>query len=111
MQDAQTSTGAARRVPGRPFKKGQSGNPGGQPKGLVTAIRERTKDGATLVAFMLRVFEGKVKRATLNHRMEAATWLSDRGFGRPQQSVHNTGEMVQRVEFVGDESNGNDDPS
>lgn len=75
-----------KRTVGRPFKKGQSGNPGGQPKGLVRLIREKTQEGATLVAFMLQVFEGE-HDAKLADRMAAATWLSDRGFGKPAQAI------------------------
>jgi hypothetical protein len=66
-------------------------NPGGRPKGLVRAIREQTDDGEHLVEFMLRVFRGEVDDASLRHRMEAATWLADRGFGKPIQALEHSG--------------------
>jgi Family of unknown function (DUF5681) len=73
------------RVVGRPFPKGVSGNPGGRPKGLVRRIGEETGDGEELVEYMVRVFrdEGESTKT----RMEAASWLADRGFGRPQQTT------------------------
>lgn len=71
------------------FKPGCSGNPGGRPAGFAKLIQEKTRDGVTLVEFMLRVFGGKVK-ASLAQRMEAATWLADRGFGRPKQAVEHS---------------------
>lgn len=37
----------------RPFRPGQSGNPGGRPKALSTLICEQTLDGRELVAFLM----------------------------------------------------------
>jgi hypothetical protein len=92
QQLAESSSGpAVRRGPGRPFVKGQSGNPGGRPKGLVSAIREQTRDGEELVTFMLRVFRGEADGARLRDRLEAATWLADRGFGKPTQAMELAG--------------------
>ena len=78
------------RGPGRPFVKGQSGNPGGRPRGLVRAVREQTRDGEELVAFMLTVFRGE-NDAKLRDRIDAATWLADRGFGKPLQAMEHAG--------------------
>jgi Family of unknown function (DUF5681) len=79
---AQNST---RTAPGRPFPKGVSGNPGGRPKGLVRRIREETSDGEELVDYMLAVFRDE--NGSRRDRIAAATWLSDRGFGKPTQTT------------------------
>src|SRR5690348_16391946 len=84
---AQDSIGTATRVRGRPFPPGQSGNPGGRPRGLVAAIRAQTRDGEELVRFMLSVLRGRLAGARLRDRMAAAEWPADRGFGRPVQAV------------------------
>ena len=61
-----------------PWKPGQSGNPGGRPKGFARQIREATKDGAELVAYAVdRFANGSAKE-----RWDALEWLTDRGFGK-----------------------------
>ena len=70
---------------GRPFPKGVSGNPGGRPKGLAKRIRAETRDGEELVEVMLSVLRDKT--ASRRDTMQAATWLADRGFGRPIQTL------------------------
>src|SRR5215831_788708 len=76
-----------RPVNGR-FAPGVSPNPSGRPKGtrnFAHTIQLQTKDGEELVRFMLRVFRGKLTgaKARPEDRMAAATWLADRGFGKP----------------------------
>ena len=47
-----------------PYKKGQSGNPSGKPKGtrdLAKKIIEKTKDGEELVEKLLSLARGEVK--------------------------------------------------
>lgn len=83
------------------WRKGQTGNPGGRPRGLAAFIRQTTGGGWKLVRFMVAVFSGgpvsfpdprqpgvKVTVIpTLMQRIDAATWLADRGFGRPVQPI------------------------
>ena len=63
------------------FLAGQSGNPGGRPVGFHSYIQERTSDGSELTDFVLSVFRSD--NASSKERMYAATWLADRGFGKP----------------------------
>lgn len=77
------------------WPKGQSGNKGGRPKGfkgLAREIQERTGDGRDLVEFALKVFKGEPlveggPTPKLELRWQALEWLSDRGFGKPVQSI------------------------
>ena len=72
----------ARTAAGR-FPKGVSGNPGGRAPGLGTYIRTKTQDGHAIADFMLAVMTDTSRK--IDQRMEAATWLADRGFGKPAQ--------------------------
>jgi hypothetical protein len=51
-----TSTGGCTR---RGFLPGQSGNPGGRPKGLAHLCRELTDNGEEIVRFMVDVMKGR----------------------------------------------------
>ena len=72
------------------FLKGHKSN-GGRPKGLAELVRSRTRDGAELVEFFLKVFKGE-EGEEFKHRIEAAEWLADRGFGKAIQAHEVTGE-------------------
>jgi len=80
---------------------------------LAVRAREATNDGEELVAFYIKVFrglldadpqtaEGETKRVPqpvkLEHRLEAASWLADRGWGRPTQPIN--GQLGLTIEQV-----------
>jgi hypothetical protein len=96
---AENNTQTAR-VVGRPFPKGVSGNPGGRPssKGLIARIREETRDGEEIADFMLSVFRDKT--ASRRDRMEAASWLTDRAYGRAAQTLRREVEVPAGVSFA-----------
>src|SRR6476660_7513960 len=75
---------------GKPFKKGQSGNPGGRPK-VIAEVKElaRAHTGKaieTLVSIMTNT------KAAPAARVSAANALLDRGYGKPPQ--HITGDVA-----------------
>ena len=74
------------------FPAGQSGNPGGRPPGaagLAAQIREQTNNGQEILNLMLEVMRDTIR--SIDRRLEAATWLTDRGFGKPAQTVEHGG--------------------
>ena len=89
-------------MPGRPFTPGKSGQPGGTAPRAGGLVRQETKDGAELVAFMLRILRGR--KQPLRYRLEAAAWLADRGFGKAVQQLDMGGRpgepLTIRVEYA-----------
>jgi hypothetical protein len=78
------------------FQPGQSGNPGGRPKGLMSKVQAQVgADGSKLVEQFYLVAFGTpreheaagVGTVSVKDRITAMEWLADRGFGRPTQSV------------------------
>lgn len=95
----------------RPFKKGQSGNPGGRAKGLGASIREAFGDNPTgLVQFAKDVIEGRPIRGPMARKVKLAeapdeddqVWIvarveeriqmwklvTEQGWGKPQQNLN-----------------------
>ena len=103
--DAESSAGAGRKRFGRPFRPGQSGNPGGKKKGVAELVRAQTKDGRDIIAFMVAVMQGRAYDypdlppgphrgvafvPSPDERLQAAQWLADRAFGKAPQVVEAT---------------------
>lgn len=64
------------------FKPGQSGNPGGRPKGLARTTRELLgDDGLAIVEFWAHVMADEGARTP--DRLEASRLLAERGWGKP----------------------------
>lgn len=76
------------------FKPGQSGNPGGRPKGLRTTVREVCGDFREQVARMRLISLGLLKGFTGRDQIEATKWLADRGEGKAlETSISVQGEL------------------
>ena len=78
------------KVVGKPFPKGVSGNPGGRPRGLAAYVRENTDGGEEIIELMVSVMRGDViggQVPRIRDRMDAATWLADRAFGKAVAQV------------------------
>src|SRR6476620_4079056 len=78
---------------GKPFKKGQSGNPGGRPK-IVAEVKELAREHTaqaiqTLVSIMTN------PKSAPAARVSAANALLDRSYGKPPQHHHITGDVVR----------------
>lgn len=75
-----------------PFRKGQSGNPGGRPKGsraFAAKIREMTRNGEEVIEVALEIMR---RGAEDKDRIAAAKFLAERMFGRAPLTI--TGQVA-----------------
>lgn len=77
-----------------PFKPGQSGNPGGRPKGLGTKAREHGDRCIEVLSAALSDTDARV-------RIAAARELLDRGYGKP---LTMTAEVTNRLDEFDDDA-------
>jgi len=83
---------APRRVVGRPFEKGKSGNPGGRPREIqeiVDLARTNSVDAVNTLSDIMR--DPIAPHAA---RIAAANSILDRAYGKPKETVDLTGKMT-----------------
>lgn len=79
---------------GRPFQPGQSGNPGGRPKGIAAKAREHTDAAMDVLVEAMADDDARV-------RVTAAKEVLDRGWGKP---LAMTADVTKRLDdFTDDE--------
>ena len=78
-----------KRVVGRPFAKGQSGNPSGLPKELAEVIRLARQHTESSILTLAEISTDP--NAPAAPRVAAAQALLDRAWGKPKQEVEHAG--------------------
>lgn len=92
------------RRPGNLWKKGQSGNPGGRPKGIASAIREKTNDFNEIIDFWVAAVKGDYPTARFADRVRCSELLIERGAGKVPDVSVTLGEGVDpSVTLTGDD--------
>jgi len=83
------------KVVGRPFKKGQSGNPGGIPKGTADVRAAARQHTDRAIARLKKAIDSKDERVAV----EASKAMLDRGWGRPVQALSGPDEGPVVIDF------------
>lgn len=100
MADVQNSKRTAKKdIPGVPFPKGKSGNPGGRPK-MPVELKEACK-AFTPEGIEILISIAQNTKARDGDRIRAIECILDRGYGKPQQSVEVDAKSIPQVVFVG----------
>jgi hypothetical protein len=73
-------------VVGRPFKKGQSGNPSGRPKVVQSLVELASTHTTAAVETLIAIMENGDTPPSA--RVSAACAILDRGYGKPAQTVN-----------------------
>lgn len=96
--DADNSLKTARkRGPGRPFQKGQSGNPGGRPK-TPNKVKTMLKSAAP-EAVQLLIETISNENVAMSHRLDAAKEVLNRVYGKPTQPIDGDMDAVIQILF------------
>lgn len=97
MDNAENSGDTAKKPRGRPFKKGQSGNPGGRPKlpeEFVELARSRSVDALNYLIDAIND-----ENLPPNARIRAAETIIAYGYGKPSQSIDLSGRDNKAIEI------------
>ena len=79
----------------KPFKKGQSGNPGGRPKEVAEVKALARTHTTTAINTLVNI--AKSKKATDAARVHGCIALLDRGWGKPDKMHHHDGDIRQHI--------------
>lgn len=94
-QNSEKTAKNSGKVRGRPFQKGQSGNPGGRPK-IPKDVKEMLKAAAPDAAQLL-IDTINDEQVTRSLRIEAAKVLLDRVYGKAAQPIEGVDNKIEIV--------------